>query len=134
MFPSVEFQARLVAVDPSLKDLSYAAETYDAVTLAVLAAAAADDDSGRSIAANLLAVSGGTAPGTETKQAAACTSYKDCVSGLRTGAGANYDGQSGPIGFDASGDITSANFMVFTYGADNKAKLSGRESAGRAAG
>ncbi|TAP43041.1 ABC transporter substrate-binding protein [Arthrobacter sp. S39] len=134
LFPSVEFQARLLAVDPSLKDLSYAPEAYDAVTLAVLAAAAADDDSGRSIAANLISVSGGTAPGTEPKQAAPCSSYKDCVSALRTGAGANYDGQSGPIGFDASGDITSANFTVFTYGADNKAKLSGRESAGRAAG
>jgi branched-chain amino acid transport system substrate-binding protein len=55
------------------------------------------------------------------------------VSALRTGGAANYDGQSGPIGFDASGDITSANFMVFTYGADNRAKLTGRESAGRTA-
>jgi neutral amino acid transport system substrate-binding protein len=135
VFPSAEFQARLLAVDPGLKDLSFAAETYDAVTLAVLAAAAADDDAGRSIAAHLIAVSGGTAPGTEAKQPAlACTSYKDCVSSLRTGGGANYDGQSGPIGFDASGDITAANFMVFTYGPDNRAKLSGSESAGRAAG
>jgi neutral amino acid transport system substrate-binding protein len=134
VFPSADFQARLLAVDPGLKDLSFAAETYDAVTLAVLAAAAADDDAGRSIAAHLIAVSGGTAPGAEPKQAAPCTSYKDCVSSLRTGAAANYDGQSGPIGFDASGDITSANYMVFTYGADNRAKLSGRESVGRATG
>ncbi|HJV98828.1 MAG TPA: ABC transporter substrate-binding protein [Arthrobacter sp.] len=134
VFPSAEFQARLLAVDPGLKDLSFAAETYDAVTLAVLAAAAADDDAGRSIAANLIAVSGGAAPGRETTQAPGCTSYKECLSSLKTGAAANYDGQSGPIGFDASGDITTANFMVFTYGADNRAKLSGRESAGRAAG
>ena len=131
VLPSADFQARLLAVEPALKDLSFAAETYDAVTLAVLAAAAADDDAGRSIAAHLIAVSGGAAPGAEAKQAAGCTSYKECVSALRTGGTANYDGQSGPIGFDASGDITSANFMVFTYGADNRAKLSGRESAGR---
>jgi branched-chain amino acid transport system substrate-binding protein len=134
VFPSTDFQARLLAVDPGLKDLSFAAETYDAVTVAVLAAAAADDDAGRSIAANLIAVSGGTAPGAEAKQVPGCASYKDCVSALRSGGAANYDGQSGPLGFDASGDITSANFMVFTYGADNRAKLSGSESAGRTAG
>ena len=134
VFPSADFQARLLAVDPGLKDTSFAAETYDAVTLAVLAGAAADDDAGQSIAANLIAVSGGTAPGAELTKAAPCASYKDCVSALKTGGAANYDGQSGPIGFDANGDITSANFMVFTYGADNRAKLSGRESAGRAAG
>ncbi|MEJ1192104.1 ABC transporter substrate-binding protein [Pseudarthrobacter sp. CCNWLW207] len=134
VFPSADFQARLLAVDPGLKDTSFAAETYDAVTLAVLAAAAADDDAGRSIAAHLIAVSGGTAPGAEPAEAAPCQSYKDCVSALKTAGAANYDGQSGPIGFDANGDITSANFMVFTYGADNRAKLSGRESAGRAAG
>ena len=134
VFPSADFQARLLAVDPGLKDTSFAAETYDAVTLAVLAAAAADDDAGRSIAAHLIAVSGGTVPGAEPAKAAPCQSYKDCVSALKTAGAANYDGQSGPIGFDANGDITSANFMVFTYGADNRAKLSGRESAGRAAG
>ena len=59
--PSAAFQAKLLAVDPSLKDVSYAAETYDAVTLAALAAARAQDDAGRSIAANLIPVSGGTA-------------------------------------------------------------------------
>lgn len=135
VFPSADFQARLLAVDSQLKDLSFAAETFDAVTLAVLAAAAADDDGGRSIAANLIAVSGGTAPGAEAKRAAVpCSTYKDCVSSLRTGSTANYDGQSGPINFDANGDVTSANFMVFTYGEDNMAKLSGRESSGRAAG
>ena len=46
-----------------MKDLSFAAEAYDAVNLAALAAAAAEDDAGRSIAANLIAVSGGTAGG-----------------------------------------------------------------------
>lgn len=133
-FPSVDFQARLVGIDPGLKDLSFAAETYDAVTLAVLAAAAADDDAGRSVAANLITVSGGTA-GTDSRPAGAeCTSFKDCISALRTGAGVNYDGQSGPIGFDGNGDITTANFMVFTYGPDNRATMSGRESAGRSAG
>ena len=45
-FPSAHFQAELVAVDPGLKDMAFAAETYDAVNLAALAAAAAEDDAG----------------------------------------------------------------------------------------
>jgi branched-chain amino acid transport system substrate-binding protein len=53
---------------------------------------------------------------------------------VKTGAKINYDGESGPIAFDSHGDITTANFMVFTYGADNRAVLTGREAAGRAAG
>lgn len=135
VFPSAGFQARLVAVNPALKDLSFTAETYDAVNLAVLAAAAAEDDAGRSIAANLIAVSGGTAGGqTAARSITPCLSFADCLGVLKTGAPINYDGESGPVAFDANGDITTANFMVFTYGADNRAALSGREAAGRAAG
>jgi branched-chain amino acid transport system substrate-binding protein len=135
VFPSADFQARLVAVNPALKDLSFTAETYDAVNLAVLASAAAQDDSGRSIAANLIAVSGGTAGGQTAAQAVKpCLSFADCLGVLKTGAAINYDGESGPVAFDAHGDITTANFMVFTYGSDNRASLSGREAAGRTAG
>jgi branched-chain amino acid transport system substrate-binding protein len=42
--PDAEFQARLLGVDPGLKDVSFAAEAYDAVTVAALAAARAQDD------------------------------------------------------------------------------------------
>ncbi|MFF1882801.1 ABC transporter substrate-binding protein [Pseudarthrobacter sp. NPDC058196] len=128
--PSAAFQAKLLAVDPTLKDVSYAAETYDAVTLAALAAARAQDDAGRSIAANLIPVSGGTAaPGAGTA-AAPCVTYKACLGGLAAGPEINYDGESGPIAFDANGDITMASFSVFTYGPDNIPAPSGRETAG----
>ena len=43
----------------------------------------------------------------------------------------DYDGESGTIGFDANGDVTSSNYMVFTYGADNTARVSGKEAASR---
>lgn len=134
VFPSTDFQARLVAVDPALKDLSFAAEAYDAVNLAVLAAAEADDDAGRSIAANLIAVSGGTAERAASEQPGKpCLTFKDCQAALKSGSGVNYDGESGPVAFDANGDITTANFMVFTYGPDNEARLTGREAADRSA-
>ncbi|WP_350004887.1 ABC transporter substrate-binding protein [Pseudarthrobacter sp. WHRI 8279] len=142
--PSAGFQERLLAVDGKLKDVSFAAETYDAVTLAALAAANAEDDAGRSIAANLVSVSGGTAGASSASGAprasgailapAGCPSYKECLGGLRAGTGINYDGESGPVAFDANGDITSATFTVFTYGADNIPTATGVETAGRAAG
>ena len=132
--PSAGFQERLLGIDPALKDVSFAAETYDAVTLAALAAAKAEDDAGRSIAAGLIAVSGGTAGDAGAAGTAPCTSYKDCLAGKAAGADINYDGESGPIAFDANGDITSATFTVFTYGADNVPAATGVETAGRTAG
>lgn len=135
MFPSAHFQAELVAVDPGLKDMAFAAETYDAVNLAALAAAAADDDAGASIAAKLVSVSGGTtaAPGGSSGEAQACTTYQDCVTALRAGKRPDYEGQSGPINFDSNGDVTVAGYMVYSYGADNTAKMTGTETA-RSAG
>lgn len=130
--PGAVFQAKLLAVDPSLKDLSYAAETYDAVTLAALAAARAQDDAGRSIAANLVSVSGGTVTGGSRAgtPSAPCLSYKECLGGLAAGPDINYDGESGPVAFDSNGDITTAVFSVFTYGPDNNPSPTGRETAG----
>ncbi|WP_461190329.1 ABC transporter substrate-binding protein [Arthrobacter sp. Z4-13] len=131
--PDAGFQAKLLAVDPALKDLSFAAEAYDAVTVAALAAATAQDDAGRSIAANLIGVSGGAAEGSAGDGAAEpCLSYKDCLTRLKTGPDANYDGESGQIAFDDNGDITTGTFTVFRYGADNIPARSGLETAGRA--
>ena len=128
--PTAAFQGKLLAVDPSLKDVSYAAETYDAVTLAALAAARAQDDAGRSIAANLIPVSGGTATSGAGTPQAPCLSYKECLGGLAAGPDINYDGESGPVAFDTNGDITTAAFSVFTYGADNNPTPTGHETAG----
>ena len=134
-FPSAHFQAELVAVDPGLKDMAFAAETYDAVNLAAIAAAAAEDDAGTSIASRLIAVSGGTAgaAGAASGEAEACGSYQECVAVLRAGKRPDYNGQSGPINFDSNGDVTAAAYMVYSYGADNNAKMTGSETA-RSAG
>ncbi|WP_354233843.1 ABC transporter substrate-binding protein [Arthrobacter sp. UYEF3] len=135
MFPSAHFQAELVAVDPGLKDMAFAAETYDAVLLAAIAAAAAGDDAGASIAAKLISVSGGTtgSSGQSSGEAQTCRSYQECVAALRAGKHPDYDGQSGPINFDSNGDVTAAGYMVYSYGADNNAKMTGAETS-RSAG
>ena len=142
VFPSTDFQAGLVAVDPGLKDMTFAAETYDAVTLAAVAAAAAEDDAGTSIAASLVGVSGGTASGdgqpggqpANQSPRQACTTYKACVDVLRAGKRPDYDGKSGRINFDSRGDITQANYVVYTYGGDNQSTMTGTEVASSSGG
>lgn len=141
VFPSAHFQGELVAVDATLKDMTFAAEAYDAVNLAAIAAAAAEDDAGSSIAAWLTAVSGGVrgratmegVAGNEnrSRESSACGSYKECLTIVAAGRIPDYQGQSGPITFDANGDISSANYMVFMYGADNRAKLVGSQNVAK---
>ncbi|MCY0906117.1 ABC transporter substrate-binding protein [Arthrobacter sp. H14-L1] len=129
IFPTAEFQKQLLALTPGLKDMTFAAETYDAVILAALAATAADDDAGSSIAARLISVSGGSGVGDGGKAAAGtpCTGYPDCSELLARKQSIDYEGISGPINFDENGDITAANYVVYSYGADNRPAMSGTE-------
>jgi ABC-type branched-subunit amino acid transport system substrate-binding protein len=109
-----DFTKRLLEVDPTLKDFSYAAESYDAVVLIALAAYAANDVKGQSIANYLRQVSGGTGKGTKV------TDFKSAAEALKKGEQIDYDGYSGPITFDKNGDPTDATIGIYQYGADNK--------------
>lgn len=108
---SDDFRQRLLQVDPSLKDFSYAPESYDATVLLALAAHAAKNDSGTGIASKMQEVSEG---GTK------CTSYKECLDLMDKGTDIDYDGYSGPIDFSAQGDPTKATIGIYQYGDDNK--------------
>ncbi len=91
-------------------------------------------DAGASIAPWLTTVSGGVRPASgdaASKEGTSCGSYKGCVEVLKGSKLPDYDGESGTIGFDANGDVTSSNYMVFAYGADNTARVSGKETASR---
>lgn len=105
-----DFQARLLEVDPNLVDYSYAAESYDAAILTALAAIAAGDDAGESIASELVNVS------TEGEK---CTVFADCVELLEAGEDIDYDGVSGPVEFNEQGDPTQATIGIYQYGPDN---------------
>lgn len=105
-----DFQARLTEVDPALQDFSYAPESYDAVVLVALAAQAAGDDSGASIAAELPNVS---------REGTKCTVYAECLELLTAGEDIDYDGVSGPVEFSDLGDPTEATIGVYEYVEDN---------------
>jgi branched-chain amino acid transport system substrate-binding protein len=107
---NTELQQKFLAIDPSLTDFSYGPESYDAVILAALAAAAAEGDTGTDISENMQAVSEG---GTK------CTTFAECLDLLNSGEDIDYDGVSGPVEFDENGDPTQAYIGIYQYGADN---------------
>jgi branched-chain amino acid transport system substrate-binding protein len=110
---SDEFRQRLMGVDPKLTVFNYGPESYDATVLTALAAIAAGDDGGPSIASKLVDVS---------KGGEKCTSFADCKKLLDAGTDIDYDGVSGPIEFDDNGDPSEATIGIYQYGADNKNK------------
>ncbi len=106
-----EFKDALLAVDPELKDYSYAPESYDATVMIALAAIAAGDDSGEAIASKLVEIS---------KEGEKCSDFKTCADLLADGTDIDYDGKSGPVEFSDKGDPTEATIGVYQYGEDNK--------------
>lgn len=106
--PTAAFAARVAAVAPTVTDLLYAEEAYDATIVAALAATVARDTSGAAIAGHLRGVSAG---GIE------CTTYRECLDVLKTSSDINYDGISGATTFDPDGDTAPAHFGLYRYDA-----------------
>lgn len=97
----------------SLTDYAYAAESYDAVILAALAAVKAESTSGTDIAAELRAVSGANG-GTEV------SSFEEGVEALEAGDEIHYMGVSGIGPLNEDNDPSSAFVGVYEYDENNK--------------
>ncbi|MCF4120363.1 ABC transporter substrate-binding protein [Antribacter sp. KLBMP9083] len=95
-----------------LTDWSYAAESYDAVILAALAAVKGGATDGATIAANLRAVSGAEG-GTEV------TTFAEGVEALEAGEDIQYVGKSGIGPINEDNDPSSAFIGVYEYQDDN---------------
>ncbi|MEO6472384.1 MAG: ABC transporter substrate-binding protein, partial [Aeromicrobium sp.] len=106
-----DFKARMLSINPKLKDFTYGPESYDATVLSALAAVAAKSDSGKALASEIIKVSAG---GTK------CTTFKDCAALLKDGKDIDYDGVSGPVDMNKTGSPSKATIGIFQYGADNK--------------
>ncbi len=117
-FAKDDFKKKLLAIDPALKDYSYAGESYDAVNLIALASEAAKSTKGTDIAAQLKAVSEGGEK---------CNTFPSCVTLLRNGKDIDYDGQSGPVSFSDAGDPTEAYIGIYEYQDDNTYKAAKEE-------
>ncbi|MGO4691400.1 ABC transporter substrate-binding protein [Glaciibacter sp. 2TAF33] len=86
--PGEAFGARLLTADPGLADTAGGAEGYDGVVVTALAARAAGDDGGASVAAGWKAVTTGTSP---------CSSWGECLAALDGGRNISYAGASGTL-------------------------------------
>lgn len=111
--PSDDFVKRLESTGVDLKNTTYGAETYDGIILAALAAQKGGSADGKTIQANMAAVSGST-------KGEKCDSYKACVALLKDGKEIQYQGQTGIGAFNDAHDPSSASIGVYKYDADNK--------------
>ncbi|MET3635763.1 MULTISPECIES: ABC transporter substrate-binding protein [Curtobacterium] len=96
-----------------LADYSYAAESYDATTLAALAAVKGKGTDSGTIQANMAAVSGADG-GTK------CETFKACKDLLDKGEDIQYTGPSGIGPFDSKNDPSSAYIGIYKFDGDNK--------------
>ena len=103
----------------TLTDYSYAAESYDAIILAALAAVKGGATDSATVQKNFAAVSGAT-DGEE------CTTYADCVALLEEGSEIRYTGPSGIGPINEQNDPSSAFVGIYSYDGDNKPAASPR--------
>lgn len=117
------FAARLLLADPFLTAYPFAAEAYDAVLLAALAATVVGDEGGASLIAGLPQVASEGAP---------CSSYGECLQFLvdEPDAGLNWEGRSGPLTMTVDGDLTAAAVVVGVYTAENRLVRDGASAEG----
>src|SRR5258706_6344279 len=107
-----DFKRRVKAVDPNLTDFNYAAEAYDAVVVAALAAEEAKTVDSASIAKQLVGVTTGDV---------ACDTLPTCLTAARGGKRVKYKGISlRRSGFTQAGEPSTAMYSVVTYGRDNR--------------
>ncbi len=100
----------------TLSDFSYAAESYDAVVLAALAAAKGGSNDSVTVQENLAAVSGAT-DGTE------CTTYSECLELIEAGDEIAYQGPSGIGPINEDHDPSSAFVGIYQYNGENAPEL-----------
>jgi branched-chain amino acid transport system substrate-binding protein len=115
------FVKRLREANPGLRDLTYAAQAYDAVVITALAAAVAGTDEPAAIAKEINGV---------TKTGEKCTSFAACMTLVKDHKDIDYDGPSGPLEFTAPGEPPSATYVISEIQTDGTVKPLRSEKAG----
>mgnify|MGYP001175251840 CR=1 FL=1 len=113
---SDRFRTILRQSDPGIPTFALAAEVYDAVMLAALAAELAGDDGGPSIAGSLRAAAADGVP---------CTSFGACLDVIAQDREPDYDGLSGLLTIDAAGDVADARLALFRFSATGSPERDG---------
>jgi branched-chain amino acid transport system substrate-binding protein len=107
------FMKRLREANPGLRDLTYAAQAYDAVVITALAAAVAGTDAPAAAAKQINDV---------TRAGERCTSFAACMTLVKDHKAIAYDGPSGPLRFTDHGEPSSATYAIGEIQADGTVK------------
>jgi branched-chain amino acid transport system substrate-binding protein len=105
-----DFEQRLREQDPSLTDVNYAGESYDAVVITSLAAQAAGSTNGADIASEINGI---------TQGGDKCTTFADCKAIIDGGGDPDYDGVTGTLDFTDAGEPGSGSYGILTFTAEN---------------
>ncbi|HEX6686499.1 MAG TPA: ABC transporter substrate-binding protein [Candidatus Limnocylindrales bacterium] len=108
---SEEFQARLRAEDPGLKDFNYAGEAYDAVMIAALAAQVAGTTDPGVVKQHLTGVTIGPEP---------CRTIADCLKAARESRDVAYRGVTIRSGFTDAGEPSTTSYGTVHFGQTNQ--------------
>lgn len=115
------FNAELQKFDPSIKDVLYGAEAFDAANLIALGAVAAKCADGAAIAAAI--------PGIAGNGGEKVSDFATAAKLLAEGKDIDFEGQSGPLDFTANGDLASANITINEYTSNVDFKEIGSQAA-----
>ena len=101
-----EYRERLRKFAPDLREIQFAPQAYDCVTIIALAVEAAQSDDPTVFAAEINRV---------TRDGEKCTSFAECKKLLDRGEDIDYDGVSGPLEFTEQGEPDKGVFDVYAY-------------------
>lgn len=96
-----------------LTSFQYAAESFDAVILAALAAEAAGTD-GAALADEIVGL---------TRDGVKCYDFVECRALLVAGSDVDYDGKSGRLTMNGLGEVVETNYSVVQFGSNNRIDL-----------
>ncbi len=106
-----DFRRRLEAISGGpVNELTYAAETYDAVIVVALGAAAAGTPNPDAIARHAAEV---------TRTGEKCSNYQACLELIRQRRDIDYDGISGPLDFTDTGEPCRVSYPILQFDAQS---------------
>jgi len=109
---NARFTAALKQFDPGLKELQYAPQAFDCMTVIALAAQQARTNDPVVFKNDMIAV---------TRDGTKCVSFAACRKLINAGTNIDYEGVSGPLNFIPAGEPGEATIEIYSY--DKSGKL-----------
>jgi branched-chain amino acid transport system substrate-binding protein len=110
---NARFTAALKDFDPKLKELQYAPQAFDCMTIIGLAAQQAKSNNPEIFKNDMISV---------TKGGTKCSAFADCKRLINNGTDIDYQGVSGPVDLIPAGEPGEATIEVYSYDQSGKLK------------